>query len=332
MKRTLAFILAVVTAVSLCACSKDKKSAVKLPDSSSFAPSMSYEDAIAAFQYDEKLVAIDEWAGELKELSMLIYYYDIQCEASSVMEDGKTLSNQNGVTDCFNKLEELLKLEPDYTAYVQQKNDAAYKQTYDKFIVSVKNVYQEYVATPPTNDSNDIVIETDPTDVERYYQLMITDITRNDYYEAADYLKTYAARIYTRLASMEFFVWCGEENISNAAATNDSELSDIDKRNKSNGFFYNRWMRDIGDSYADSVISQIRDLLAYKSNFDAVAVKACSGDYDIKTYQDFMTEANNLYNTLLAHRPKYRDTDYIEKYGYNLDKLEGLCETLMAIR
>lgn len=317
MKKLLCLVSAVVLMASLCACSKESDSTtVKIPNAASSKVSMTYEEAIMPFESDEKLEQISERARKiLSNIQCVNAFYNGNTSWSSSYEDGSKITNENGISDSMNALEEYFKSEPQYTKYVSKMKNPVIKDSYLKFIDLARETYQAFVDNPTKSVTNEI----NTTALEQYIDNIpwTSTVARADYY-----LSNYTTSIKHSFSYVEAYCKLTPEEIKKLLTSDQSTP-------------YEQRMINIAGSVdiyfqcsaegldLDFMISTLDTLMGLKDNAYAIAVEAYGSDSQkLNAYNDFIDHATKLYNIVRVNRPEFNDTEYIEKQDFDLDLLE----------
>lgn len=317
MKKLLCLVSAVVLMASLCACSKESDSTtVKIPNAASSKASMTYEEAIVPFESDEKLEQISERARKiLSNIQCVDAFYNGNTSWSSSYEDGSKITNENGISDSMNALEEYFKSEPQYTKYVSKMKNPVIKDSYLKFIDLARETYQAFVDNPTKSVTNEINTIT----LEQYIDNIpwTSTVARADYY-----LSNYTTSIKHSFSYVEAYCKLTPEEIKKLLTSDQSTP-------------YEQRMINIAGSVdiyfqcsaegldLDFMISTLDTLMGLKDNAYAIAVEAYGSDSQkLNAYNDFIDYATKLYNIVRVNRPEFNDTEYIEKQDFDLDLLE----------
>lgn len=317
MKKLLCLVSAVVLMASLCACSKESDSTtVKIPNAASSKASMTYEEAIVPFESDEKLEQISERARKiLSNIQCVDAFYNGNTSWSSSYEDGSKITNENGISDSMNALEEYFKSEPQYTKYVSKMKNPVIKDSYLKFIDLARETYQAFVDNP----TKSVTDEINTTALEQYIDNIpwTSTVARADYY-----LSNYTTSIKHSFSYVEAYCKLTPEEIKKLLTSDQSTP-------------YEQRMINIAGSVdiyfqcsaegldLDFMISTLDTLMGLKDNAYAIAVEAYGSDSQkLNAYNDFIDYATKLYNIVRVNRPEFNDTEYIEKQDFDLDLLE----------
>lgn len=225
----------------------------------------------------------------------------------------------------MNAAENLLSLEEDYSAYMAENANSVLKMPYDSFINVAENIYREYSETPPTYDNDDVVITASPMDMSLYYGEMYNETVEYQKSDASDYLTCYIQSLYTRLLDLEFCIWYTIDSEAEVyGSDSDTDGSTLLGRVSNSEFMYEHWYASASDNAMADIVEQLQALIGFKSNFASVAAEALTSDADLKTYQEFVDEAERLTNILAANPPTGGDRSYFENQDFNLDDLEEL--------
>lgn len=323
MKKLLCLVSAVVLMASLCACSKESDSTtVKIPNAASSKVSMTYEEAIMPFESDEKLEQISDRARKiLGNIQCVNAFYNGNTSWSSSYEDGYKITNENGISDSMNALEEYFKSEPQYTKYVSKMKNPVIKDSYLKFIDLARETYQAFVDNP----TKSVTDEINMTALEQYIDNIpwTSTVARADYY-----LSDYTTSIKRSFSYVEAYCKLTPEEIKKLLTSDQStpyEQRMINIAGGSNIYF----QCSAEGLDLDFMISTLDTLMGLKDNAYAIAVEAYGSDSQkLNAYNDFIDHATKLYNIVRVNRPEFNDTEYIEKQDFDLDlleKYEGLC-------
>ncbi len=318
MKKLLCLVSALVLTLSLCACSKDDDSkSVKIPDKASSKASMTYEEAIVPFQVDETLEKVHERAQTiLKHIECInAYYKDISWSYDSDGPD--EISNENGIGDSMNALEEYFESEQQYIDYIKKISNPVIKDSYLKFIDLAQETYQKFVDNPTKSVTEEVSVSI--TTLELY--LLNTDIY-SDTSKADYYLQVYASRLFRNLSFVEAYCILTPEKFNKIQTS--KELDEDEQRligvtGWCDNIFEQQSAEGIDLNY---IITTLDSLIMLKDNAYAIAVKAYGSDSQkLAAYENFIKQATELYNKVRVNRPEFNDTEYIEKQEFDLDPL-----------
>lgn len=318
MKKLLCLVSAVVLMASLCACSKESDSTtVKIPNAASSKVSMTYEEAIMPFESDEKLEQISERARKiLSNIQCVNAFYNGNTSWSSSYEDGSKITNENGISDSMNALEEYFKSEPQYTKYVSKMKNPLIKDSYLKFIDLARETYQAFVDNP----TKSVTDEINMTALEQYIDNIpwTSTVARADYY-----LLDYTTSIKRSFSYVEAYCKLTPEEIKKLLTSDQSTSYEQRMMNVTVSCSNIDWSGSAEGLDLDFMISTLDTLMGLKDNAYAIAVEACGSDSQkLNAYNDFIDHATKLYNIVRVNRPEFNDTEYIEKQDFDLDLLE----------
>ena len=318
MKKLLCLAIAIVLAASLCACSDNDGTSVKVPDTSNSKVSMTYEEAVAPFQSDETFEMLFKRETEIAIHLMSInsFYCDIQ--SSRTLEDGTVIDTQDGIDDSISALEEYFESEQQYTDYASTLSNPVIKDSYLKFIDLAKETYQLFIDNP----SESVTDESNPriTSLEVYYlnTALPTNISK-----AEDYLAAYVYMVYQNLEFIEAYCKLTPDEIIRLI-TSSQEASYVQRMQMLLATIDNISFACSAEGIElDYVISTLDSLMGLKDNAYAIAVEAYGSDsQQLSAYDEFISHATKLYNTVRVNRPEFNDTEYIEKQGFDLNPLD----------
>ena len=318
MKKLLCLVSAVVLMASLCACSKESDSTtVKIPNAASSKVSMTYEEAIVPFESDEKLEQISERARKiLSNIQCVNAFYNGNTSWSSSYEDGSKITNENGISDSMNALEEYFKSEPQYTKYVSKMKNPLIKDSYLKFIDLARETYQAFVDNP----TKSVTDEINMTALEQYIDNIpwTSTVARADYY-----LLDYTTSIKRSFSYVEAYCKLTPEEIKKLLTSDQSTSYEQRMMNVTVSCSNIDWSGSAEGLDLDFMISTLDTLMGLKDNAYAIAVEAYGSDsHKLNAYNDFIDHATKLYNIVRVNRPEFNDTEYIEKQDFDLDLLE----------
>lgn len=326
-KRLLSILTLLLTTMFLCSCGESKTTTgVKLPEGLTSQSDITYEEAIEQIKYDKNVDDIYRWTSSAFFLMGAIYCCDTGVSFSGPDINGKNRSTDEGVTVFMNELEESLKAEPEYSKYMSGIPDTAKKTAYFKCTDALKDAYQKYLDSPPTIDdlqpSVDISISRMAEYISCFYEV-------SDNYDATNYLFSYVNdRIYERLATAELYINFSEQWEKNMESKEyvrtprDSRMDKVMNGVYNYGFVAYLVPEEID---IDFEIMQLETTMGMKTKLEAIIEEAFSGDnIKISACKDFVKEANRLFEVLRLHRPEYGDSQYADKFDFNLDKLEEL--------
>lgn len=318
MKKLLCLVSAVVLMASLCACSKESDSTtVKIPNAASSKVSMTYEEAIVPFESDEKLEQISERARKiLSNIQCVNAFYNGNTSWSSSYEDGSKITNENGISDSMNALEEYFKSEPQYTKYVSKMKNPVIKDSYLKFIDLARETYQAFVDNP----TKSVTDEINMTALEQYIDNIpwTSTVARADYY-----LLDYTTSIKRSFSYVEAYCKLTPEEIKKLLTSDQSTSYEQRMMNVTVSCSNIDWSGSAEGLDLDFMISTLDTLMGLKDNAYAIAVEAYGSDSQkLNAYNDFIDHATKLYNIVRVNRPEFNDTEYIEKQDFDLDLLE----------
>lgn len=318
MKKLLCLVSAVVLMASLCACSKESDSTtVKIPNAASSKVSMTYEEAIMPFESDEKLEQISERARKiLSNIQCVNAFYNGNTSWSSSYEDGSKITNENGISDSMNALEEYFKSEPQYTKYVSKMKNPVIKDSYLKFIDLARETYQAFVDNP----TKSVTDEINMTALEQYIDNIpwTSTVARADYY-----LLDYTTSIKRSFSYVEAYCKLTPEEIKKLLTSDQSTSYEQRMMNVTVSCSNIDWSGSAEGLDLDFMISTLDTLMGLKDNAYAIAVEAYGSDSQkLNAYNDFIDHATKLYNIVRVNRPEFNDTEYIEKQDFDLDLLE----------
>ena len=333
-KRIFTVLLTALLTVSAAACGDDKsenENSVKVPKSIEIESSVTYDEAIEGFKYDENLSEILKWAKKIHDNLCLLCYHDVGGSFSSHDEQtGEVISNvihdndtgidtpdEEAVTNCINRLAEEFNSEPEYTKYVTASSNGILIDAYTKFIGYAKDMQQKYAQTRPTFKDNSMSIDLNRTKLTEYYSPLDDYMFITENMEAKDYLTLSLSTVFDPLQNIEVYCICNEKWF--AEQMKSEESSPIYQRMLEN------MVEDTEEMDIDYELSMLEAAMGQKNNLNAIAKEALKDDDTaIQVYNDFMEEANRLYEIVRLHRPEDASTDYAQKYNYNLDKLHEL--------
>lgn len=321
MKKLLCVISAIVLMTSLCACSKDDDStSVKIPDTTSSKVSMTYEEAIKPFQSDENYESFYDRAETiLLHLKCVNAYYNDISWAHEIEPSGE-ISNENGITDSMNALEEYFKSEQQYTDYANSLSNPVAKDSYLKFIDLAKEAYQTFADNPTESVTEQVNLITTTT-LEQYFSNLPTPSALSS---ASDYLTEYTNSVKYNLWFIEAYCELTPDEIvkimlSNQETAYEERMITVTGQCSSIDFAGSAEGIDL-----DYIITTLDSLMVLKDNAYAIAVEAYGSDSQkLTAYNEFIEQATKLYNTVRVNRPEFNDAEYIEKYDFDLDVLEG---------
>lgn len=321
MKKLLCLAIVLVLSVSLCACSNDERStSVKIPDNSSSKISMTYEEAIVPFKSDETLKKIYERAETIFNHTDCVYSYYIGRAYTGQFGPGNVISNEDGIGDSMNALEEYFESEQQYTDYIKTISNPVIKDSYLKFIDLAREIYQKFVDNPTKSVAEEVSTSITTLTLYKFNIDFFSYANRADYY-----LTIYTIKVFDNLAFIEAYCKLTPEEIKRVTSDELPEdyryrmmnatiqCSNIDRTGSAEGI-------DL-----DYLISTLDSLMMLKDNAYAIAVEAYGSDSQkLAAYEDFINHATKLYNTVRVHRPEFNDTEYIEKYKFDLEPLEDI--------
>ena len=346
-KRIFTLILTILLELNITACGDDKsdnENSVKVPESIKIESTVTYDEAIEDFKYDENISDILLWTKRVSNYISALYYQDIGSLFSCQDEQtGEVISNfvynedtgiekpsEEAITKYINKLEDMFKSVPKYTEYMQAAANATLRDAYIKFAAYAKEIHQEYSKTRPTYEDHTVSINSSIWTLAEYFSYFNEHYTySNENMEPNDYLSLVLST-----------VWRPLENIAVYSTYNEKWLSKQFENGEPNFLafasipeFVTTLPPDMFKDFdVDFELSQLEKVMAQKNAFDAIAAKALKNDETaIKVYDDFMKETKRLYEIVRLHRPEDASTDYVQKYDYNLDKLYELKEKLDSL-
>ncbi len=319
MKKLLCLVSVLVLTLSLCACSKDDDSTgVKIPDNSSSKASMTYEEAIVPFKSDETLEKIYERAENILNHTDCVYSYYIGRAYNGQFGPGNVISNEDGIGDSMNALEEYFESEQQYTDYIQTILNPVIKDSYLKFIDLAKEIYQKFVDNPTKSVAEEVSTSITTLELYKFNINFYSDVNRADYF-----LRTYTIYVFDNLAFIEAYCKLTPEEIKRVTS---DELPEDYKQRMMNATVQCSnidWTSSAEGLDLDYLISTLDSLMGLKDNAYAIAVEAYgSNSQKLAAYEEFIKQATELYNKVRVNRPEFNDTEYIEKQEFDLDPLD----------
>ena len=298
MKKLLCLVSAVVLMASLCACSKESDSTtVKIPNAASSKVSMTYEEAIMPFESDEKLEQISERARKiLSNIQCVNAFYNGNTSWSSSYEDGSKITNENGISDSMNALEEYFKSEPQYTKYVSKMKNPVIKDSYLKFIDLARETYQAFVDNP----TKSVTDEINMTALEQYIDNIpwTSTVARADYY-----LLDYTTSIKRSFSYVEAYCKLTPEEIKKLLTSDQSTSYEQRMMNVTVSCSNIDWSGSAEGLDLDFMISTLDTLMGLKDNAYAIAVEAYGSDSQkLNAYNDFIDHATESTDLNLTTR------------------------------
>ena len=343
-KRIFTLILTILLALNITACGDDKSdngNSVKVSESIKLESTVTYDEAIEDFKYDENISDILLWTKRVSNYISALYYQDIGSLFSCQDEQtGEVISNvvynedtgiekpsEEAITKYINKLEDMFKSVPKYTEYMQTAANATLRDAYIKFAAYAKEIHQEYSKTRPTYEDHTVSINSSIWMLSEYLSYF------NEYYtyseenmEPNDYLLLVLSTVWRPLENIAVYCTCSEKWFSDQLKLDNPSFLNFASILDFSTMPYSDTPKDFD---VDFELSQLEKVMAQKNAFDAIAAKALKNDEAaIKVYDDFMKEAKRLYEIVRLHRPEDASTDFVQKYDYNLDKLYELKEKL----
>ena len=317
MKKLLCSAIAIVLAASLCACSDNDDTSVKIPDTSNSKVSMTYEEAVAPFMIDETHEQFCDRADMILAHLQCVYSFYNDTPYTYPFETTDPITNENGISDSMNALERYFKTEEQYTEYAGKLSNPVTKDAYLKFSSLAEEIYQAFADNP----SKSVTDEINFTALEQYASnlSMGSDVSRAEYY-----LTSYIGAVERNLWYIEAYCKLTPE--------------EIEKRLFSSSTVYGHHMVNV-TSWCPSIelkgsaegldldytILTLDNLMGLKDNAYAIVSKAYSHKpQKIEVFDEFMQNATKLYNIVRVNRPEFNDTEYIEKQGFDLEPLEEI--------
>ena len=320
MKKLLCLMIAIVLAASLCACSDKDDTGVKVPDTASTKTSMTYEEAIVPFESDKTLKKIyDRSETIFLHIECVYSYYTDRAYWVEALSYRDEISNENGITDSMNALEEYFESEAQYTDYIKTVSNPVIKDSYLKFIDLAREIYQKFADNP----TKSVVEEVVPEIINLGLYLSNTNIysstDRADYY-----LSAFTSSVYDNLAFIEAYCMLTPEEIEKILLSDQStpyEDRMINVMGRLDDFLVIDSAEGIDLNY---VISTLDSLMGLKDNAYAIAVEAYGSEsQNLAQYEKFIKLTTKLYNTVRVHRPEFNDTEYVKKYEFDLDTVNS---------